>query len=104
MKNQSHCVTLSDFDSDTNSGPSQSGRRDLRLLKHLVRVMMGNEPGVFGGLNVSWVWLYGGSNLENVHIMAAVLFKNIQLQEYPISAASARHKIFLRNVPHLSVY
>ena len=26
--------------------------------------MRGNEPGVFGGLNDSWVGLYGGSNAQ----------------------------------------
>ena len=38
--------------------------------------MSQNEPGVFGGLNVSRVGLYGGSNAQKC-MMAAMLFKNI---------------------------
>ena len=53
---------------------SQIVRRDLWPLRHLIRVMRRNEPGVYGGLNASRVGLYGGSNAQKC-MMAAVLCK-----------------------------
>ena len=69
-------VTLLNFHSISVSGQSQNVRRDLWPLRHLIRVMRQNEPGVYGGLNVSRVGLYGGSNARKC-MMAAMLFKNI---------------------------
>ena len=59
-------------------------------MRHLVRVMRGNEPGVYGGLNAFWVGLYEGSNTRKC-VMAAVLFKNIYKVE---CAQKSGHKYF----------
>ena len=63
-------ITLSEFHSASIT------ERPKRLETYLVRVMRGKEPGVFGGLNASWVVLYGGNNAQQC-MMAAVLFENI---------------------------
>ena len=55
---------------------NQRNQSDLWPMRHLIRVMRRNEPGVYGGLNASQVGLYVGSDAQKC-MMAAMLFKNI---------------------------
>ena len=88
-------VTLSNLHSITVSGPSQRVRRDLWPWDIWSEWWVEMSQGCMdGGLNASWVGLYGGSNARKC-MMAAVLFKNIYKVECAQKSGGVRrHKCF----------